>query len=262
MEDTEYKTDKFQLSIGQSFLILGVLFAITIAISLLQLKLLPLATKATSWVLLLCYILQFGLTIFVVFKIFNLKNFSANYVKLNIFILSLFLIAALGLISESISSLIPMPDIVAEIFKDAIQMNFAGFLTVAIAAPILEELLFRGIILRGLLQHYTPSKAIVWSAIIFGIAHLNPWQFIAAFIVGCAIGWLYWKTNSIWIGIFMHFVNNSTSFLIAYFTGDVNTSIIDYFGETINQVIVLFCCVLITFLAIYAMKKWCFNKEC
>lgn len=92
------------------------------------------------------------------------------------------------------------------------------FITVAVLAPILEEWLCRGLIMRGLLKHISPTKAIIWSAALFAIMHLNPWQAIPAFIIGCFYGWIYYKTRCIWAPIFLHFVNNAfaTLMFVAY----------------------------------------------
>jgi len=128
-------------------------------------------------------------------------------------------------IIEPITSLIPMPDFFIEIMKKLLQPNIYTFISVAIAAPILEELLFRGVILEGFLKNYSPTKAIIYSALLFGLIHFNPWQFIGGFIIGMVIGWLYWKTNSLIPGILIHFVNNSLSFMAMYYTEDMNTSL-------------------------------------
>ena len=242
------------ISIGQAFAILGITIAMTIPATIVTATLLNVAPTFKSWITMLGYILQFAGTIAVVYFIWNLKVSDHRSVKPAIFPLALVITFALSIISESLCSLIPMPDFVARIFSEAISLDFAGYLTVGIAAPVLEELVFRGIILAALLRRYEPRKAIIWSAVIFGIAHLNPWQFIAAFIIGCAIGWLFWRTRSIWIGIFMHWANNTVGFLLGYYAGDMNVSVTDYFGGPINHVIILIICVIATFGCINAIK--------
>jgi len=130
--------------------------------------------------------------------------------------ISIIVIIALIIISEPLSLLIPMPDSVKAYFEKMIQPNILSFISVAVAAPILEEILFRGIILEGFLQNYSPQKAIIWSAVLFGVFHLNPWQAIGAIIFGLFFGWLYWKTNSIIPGIILHFVNNFAAFVLTF----------------------------------------------
>lgn len=201
------------------------------------------------------YILQFAGTLALAYFVWNLKVTDTKKVNPVFFPIALVLTFALSIISESICSLIPMPDFVARIFSEAISLDFVGYLTAGIAAPVLEEMLFRGIILAALLRRYEPRKAIIWSAVIFGVAHLNPWQFIAAFIIGCAIGWLFWCTRSIWIGIFMHWVNNTAGFILGYLSGDMNTSVSDYFGGAMNYAVILIVCVIVVFGCIKAIQK-------
>ncbi|MBU4011625.1 MAG: CPBP family intramembrane metalloprotease, partial [Proteobacteria bacterium] len=66
-----------------------------------------------------------------------------------------------------------------------------SFIFVVITAPIIEEILFRGIILEGFLSRYSPRKAILISAFIFSIVHLNPLHFFDIILVGIILGYLY-----------------------------------------------------------------------
>ena len=243
------------ISIGQALAILGITIAMTIPASVVTAGLLIAAPAYKSLITMLGYILQFVGAIAIVYFVWNLKVTDFKKVKAILFPIALVLTFALSIISESLCSLIPMPDFVARIFNEAITLDFAGYLTVGIIAPFLEEWLFRGIILAALLRRYEPRKAIIWSAVIFGIAHLNPWQFIAAFIIGCAMGWLFWRTRSIWIGIFMHWANNTVGFLLGYFSGDMNTSVSDYFGGPTHYALILILCLVVTFGCIKAVQN-------
>ena len=66
-----------------------------------------------------------------------------------------------------------------------------------IVAPVTEEFLFRGIILRGFLGAYSARNAILLSAFLFAAFHLNPWQGIGAFLLGLLFGWWYVRTRSL-----------------------------------------------------------------
>ncbi len=141
------------------------------------------------------------------------KSFSLNFNKVNPLHLLMLIPATLALVVviEPLTSIIPMPDFFKNLMEEMFKKHFISLITIAVSAPILEEILFRGVILRGLLKHYSPAKAIFWSAFIFGLVHLNPWQFIAALLGGSFMGFMYWKTNSIIPGIIIHFVNNFTA---------------------------------------------------
>jgi uncharacterized protein len=118
---------------------------------------------------------------------------------------------ALAVVLEPIISAVPTPAWLEELMKQAMTKNI--ILSAVVAAPIMEEVLMRGIVLDGFLKRYSPAKAIFWSAFLFGVMHLNPAQFMVGLLIGIPLGWLYYRTGSLWPGIFMHFVNNSLSSL-------------------------------------------------
>jgi len=99
-------------------------------------------------------------------------------------------------------------------FEKAISNQVSGFLSICILAPIVEEILFRGILLRGLLQNVKikPIYAILFTSLIFGVAHVNPWQLLGAGTLGIVFGFVYYRTKSLWLCIFLHVLNNATSF--------------------------------------------------
>ena len=90
------------------------------------------------------------------------------------------------------------------------------FISTCIIAPIFEEILYRGVLLNGLLKKYNYKKAIIYSALIFGIAHMNLPQGVNAFFLGVIIGLAYYYTRSIYICMVMHFVNNFLVNFVVY----------------------------------------------
>ncbi|HMG09671.1 MAG TPA: CPBP family intramembrane glutamic endopeptidase [Mucilaginibacter sp.] len=117
---------------------------------------------------------------------------------------------------EEVSSLIPMPAYVQKLFENAFTKNVFSLVTVIIAAPIMEEILCRGILLKGLLKNYSPQKAILISAIFFGVMHLNPWQALPAFCAGLFLGWVFYKTQSVIPGMIIHATINATASLFLF----------------------------------------------
>ncbi|MEA5006552.1 MAG: type II CAAX endopeptidase family protein [Rikenellaceae bacterium] len=124
------------------------------------------------------------------------------------------LLVAFNYITEPLSSWMPVPDFIKDLLESVTKNKYSSLLMMVIFAPLFEETFCRGIILRGLLFHMKPWKAILWSALIFGVIHLNPWQAIPAFLAGSLMGWIYWKTGSLWATIFLHFINNGFSYII------------------------------------------------
>lgn len=130
------------------------------------------------------------------------------------FIIIFFLIFAFNIVTEPLSSWMGVPDFIKDLMQNMKENPLTSFISVAVFAPLFEEVLCRGIILRGLLHYYSPWKAIILSAAMFAVMHLNPWQAIPAFLIGGLMGWIYYKTRSLWATIFIHFLNNSFSFAI------------------------------------------------
>ena len=121
---------------------------------------------------------------------------------------ALFVMAATYVLNVVIEQ-VGVPNTMEETFI-AMSNNPFGFLTIALLAPVLEELLFRGAIEGRLLQRWTnPWLGIVVSSLIFGIIHMNPAQIPFAFLIGLMFGWLYYRTGSLLPGIVGHVLNNS-----------------------------------------------------
>ncbi len=87
------------------------------------------------------------------------------------------------------------------------------FVTIAIIPPIVEELMFRGMILHGL-RKFGDGFAIVGSALLFGLYHGNFVQMVFAFIAGLVMALLVVRTGSLWISIAIHFTNNAISYAL------------------------------------------------
>lgn len=90
-------------------------------------------------------------------------------------------------------------------------------ITIAVIPPIVEELLFRGMVLNSL-RKYGDGFAIVASALLFGLYHGNFVQMVFAFLAGLVMALVVVRTGSLWTSILIHFVNNSISFPLRWFS--------------------------------------------
>lgn len=90
------------------------------------------------------------------------------------------------------------------------------FIHLSILPALLEEWLFRGIMLRQLLPAVGKWPAVILSAFVFGLMHLNPAQSIFAFGFGIFAGYAYLSTGSIWFSALIHMVNNALSGCMGY----------------------------------------------
>jgi len=108
---------------------------------------------------------------------------------------------------------IPLPEGIEAAFERLAQNPTYMLISIVIIAPIIEEVIYRGIFLQGFLNKYNPAKAVIYSAIIFGAIHGNIPQFINATILGLILGYIYYKTDSVMLCILGHMVNNAFVFI-------------------------------------------------
>lgn len=149
-------------------------------------------------------------------KSYNYVPIAHKRQSLSLWLLLVPFVLSISLAVKPLTMWILMPDIVnvctVEMFW--YEFNLSCFFMSIIAGPVYKEWLYRGIILKGLLTHYSPLKAIVWSAVIFTVINAYPWHPAVTFCLALAIGWVYWRTRSLWLCIFMHSINSAASFLV------------------------------------------------
>ncbi len=121
---------------------------------------------------------------------------------------------------------LPLPDLMEQTFM-AMTDEPLGVLSMALLAPLVEELMFRGAI-QGYLLHRCsrPWVAIVVSALVFGIIHMNPQQVVYATSLGIVFGWIYYRTRSLLPVIVGHVLNNSVAVVAMWLWGTEDMEVI------------------------------------
>ena len=119
------------------------------------------------------------------------------------------LVLALSSCVAILESLFPVPRWQQAMFERMMSNPLNTIVATCILAPLLEEMLFRGVILRAFLLQYRRRQAFLYSAAIFGLAHLNIYQFTIGFVIGLLLAWLYERTQSLWPCILLHAAYNS-----------------------------------------------------
>jgi uncharacterized protein len=114
-----------------------------------------------------------------------------------------------------VEALFPMSKAQELMFEGMMSKDVGTVIMVCILAPFLEEMLFRGIILRSFIKQYSTRNAILLSSLLFGAAHLNIYQFVGAACTGLVLGWLYVRTHSIWPCIILHAFYNTSCVLFS-----------------------------------------------
>jgi len=170
-------------------------------------------------------------------------------------------IAALGALIPSAWLQEQMPELpnVMENEFDMIMNTRWGYVAIGLLAPLSEEIVFRGAILKSLLgsQRLPVWGAIAISALLFALIHFNPAQMPHAFLIGLLLGWMYWRTGSILPGMAYHWVNNSAAYVLYAFYPDPDMKLIDLFkGSQQHVYMSLAFSLLILLPALYQLHLW------
>jgi membrane protease YdiL (CAAX protease family) len=119
-----------------------------------------------------------------------------------------------------LEKVLPPPGWFMELFDKLFESDHGvwfGILRVVILAPIVEELIFRGVIFSGFQRIYPAILAIFFSALLFALFHLNPWQLGPTFLLGLLLGYVRLRTGSLLAAIFTHALHNGMIFLSVYY---------------------------------------------
>ena len=103
-------------------------------------------------------------------------------------------------------------DVPPEVFGHGLERVING-LAIVVAAPVAEELFFRGFMLGGLAAAVGDLRAIVVSSALFAAMHASVGTFIPLFMAGMLLAWLYVRTRSIWPPIAAHSAQNALAML-------------------------------------------------
>lgn len=182
-------------------------------------------------------ILGVGSTLFIFYFAYRkagvpLKElFPAKWFNVLILFPLLFFIAAaqyfIGEINLQLNKVLPPPAWFWELFGKIFENDYGmvgAVLKIVVIAPVIEELIFRGIIMHGLMRNYSKLTAIVVSALMFALFHLNPWQFTATFTLGILLGILMVRTRNIYLCIMGHAINNGLVLISIQYAGEIQNS--------------------------------------
>jgi uncharacterized protein len=97
---------------------------------------------------------------------------------------------------------------VTRLFTGSRERRLTLALVASLAAPFAEEVSFRGYVLSALGTRARPGPAILGSAALFGAMHLDPVRLPAVLFMGVVLGWLAWRSGSLWPAVAAHAANN------------------------------------------------------
>lgn len=174
------------------------------------------------------------------------------------FVLFWCVLAALGALIPSVWIQEHMPELpnIVEGEFDMIMKDRWGYLVVGLLAPLAEEMVFRGAILRSLLRwKENPWIGIVISAVLFAVIHMNPAQMPHAFLIGLLLGWLYYRTDSIVPGVVYHWVNNTVAYVMYNLYPNPDLTLVELFGTEQKVLMALGCSLLIFLPSLFQLNQ-------
>ncbi len=100
---------------------------------------------------------------------------------------------------------------------------------ISLLPGICEELMFRGVVLSGMLQKLSAARSIILAAVVFGAFHLSPYHFMPVFLIGLVLGYITVRTGSIFPAMFVHVLYNAVAFSVREISGPAAVS---WLGQT------------------------------
>lgn len=149
---------------------------------------------------------------------------------------------------------LPKPDY-SQLFGNGIWTVIYIFILTPLFPAIFEELLFRGVIMRGF-QEFGKVTAVVLSALLFALAHGSVDRFVYQFLMGLYLGFLMTETGSIFVSGLTHFTNNLFAeiyaILLNYETTEAMTKNEMLYQNMVSSLTGIFCSILGVCLVVYA----------
>lgn len=118
---------------------------------------------------------------------------------------------------------------IVKLLEDGVEMQWEGVnnltgldyylnvLNTSVLVPLHEELFFRGVLFLSMLKTMSPRGAIVISSLIFALFHFHPGLYIATFILGVMLSYVFYRYGNISYSIWLHILINIQPFIFTYF---------------------------------------------
>ncbi|MCK4956767.1 MAG: CPBP family intramembrane metalloprotease [Candidatus Cloacimonetes bacterium] len=127
------------------------------------------------------------------------------------------IIIIVSIITQLINIIYPIPESYLKAMENLLTMSDGGLLRtiiiIAVLPGICEEILFRGFIINGFKKRGFLSSIVI-TALLFGIIHLELFKLIPVIIIGIWLGYLVLRTNSLFVPIIAHIINNTLAVLV------------------------------------------------
>lgn len=239
------------------FILLGIFVAMSVLMSLVQVVLLKTGSVSEGFGSTIVYVIVFAAVSAMVlfYRKRNLPpgepllRIGFKSVNFAVILWSMLLIQTIGVVIEPLLLLMP-EDLMLPLMKTMTYGGWSIILSV-VCAPVLEELLFRGLIQESFTYKYGPLRGILISAAVFGVIHFIPQQVVSAFFAGIVLGYVYYITGSLINAVIVHMLNNALAYVVISVTDDPLASMRDMLpGDAVYYTIYGISCIIVVISAV------------
>ena len=132
-----------------------------------------------------------------------------------------------GLIRQIFGRNLPVPKVIV----NDIPTLFIALLVIGVSAAVCEEVMFRGLIQKGY-RKYGIAISLGITSVLFGLLHRDIQKAVSTILLGALIGFIVYRTGSIFTGMIAHFTNNASAVILSF----IASKMVGYInGEDIQQ---------------------------
>ena len=135
-------------------------------------------------------------------------------------------------------------------------------ITISVIPAICEEVMFRGYIQRSFGFKFKSHIAALLTALFFALYHFNPYGLIPLAIIGFYLGFAAYSSQSLFIPIILHFLNNFFAVMLYFIIGDdelFKSNVSD--SASLETNVIYFIALLIMFIALFFLIKNYYKKS-
>ncbi len=180
--------------------------------------------KSTETVLALqqLFVLVLPILYCVYIKADFIKTFAINRFKIIYLLIGIPLTAAALTLTTLVQNIMiayfPTLEEMVELIGDTVAFDslILQIIVICVMPAICEEMFFRGFVLHALNVKKHPVASILITSLMFGVFHMNVLQFVTGLVLGTVLGFVTYKSKSIFPAVILHFLNNFTAVLLEY----------------------------------------------
>jgi len=209
---------------NEAFLILFVALAATLTIGIALAKVGRSGIFLSELLFIIPPLIYLRIKKYPIRQIFRWNGVSI-WVILATFLIGVALIILLDEVDRMMNMYFPMPAELQTSLNDFLKLDgwtdfmLVGF-GVIFAAAICEESLFRGFLQSSLEANGSINRAVLFGALLFALAHFNPWWMVQILLLGVFLGFISWRANSTIPSMIIHGMNNGLALLSGGFDFD------------------------------------------